>query len=161
MSVEIVPIASLAADAVLALNNESARETTFLTADALVHLLDRSVHARGVGPAQAMLVAFDQDSDHDSPNFRWFQARGGNFLYVDRIIVGSHARGRGLGRLLYADLANFARSVGHDRIVCEVNTDPPNPGSHAFHEQIGFKPVGEARHGPAKAVRFYEWDLVG
>ena len=156
----IVQITPALVPALLPLNKDSAEETTPLTAETLTHLLDRSVHARAVPPADALLIAFDQDGDYDSPNFRWFQARGGRFVYVDRIIVGGHARGRGLGRALYADLAAFARAAGHDRIVCEVNTDPPNPGSHAFHEQIGFRPVGETRHGPSKAVRFYEWAIT-
>ncbi len=41
-------------------------------------------------------------------------------------------------------LINMARADGHTKIVCEVNLDPPNPGSDAFHDQMGFVEVGRA-----------------
>jgi predicted GNAT superfamily acetyltransferase len=35
-------------------------------------------------------------------------------------------------------------AAGHDRVVCEVNVDPPNPTSRAFHLRMGFGEVGHA-----------------
>ncbi len=155
----IVALASLDRAAVMALNNDSAAETTWLDAADLDALLAESVYARGVAPAEALLIAMDQDAAYDSPNFRWLAARLARFVYVDRIIVSSRARGRGLGHGLYDDLAAWALAQGHDRIVCEVNTDPDNPASHAFHLRQGFRPIGDVRHGPHKAVRFYQRDI--
>ncbi|MEL6236161.1 MAG: hypothetical protein AAFR46_17330, partial [Pseudomonadota bacterium] len=40
------------------------------------------------------LIALGPDAAYDSPNYRWFQARGGRFAYVDRVIVAPEA-GRG------------------------------------------------------------------
>jgi predicted GNAT superfamily acetyltransferase len=51
--------------------------------------------ARRIGNIDAFLLALDQDADYDSPNFRWFSARYPRFVYVDRIVVASAARGRG------------------------------------------------------------------
>ncbi|MFN8422076.1 MAG: hypothetical protein U0470_01370 [Anaerolineae bacterium] len=77
-------------------------------------------------------------------------------------------RGHGIGRALYADVEALARRrdggggrsrgggggggaaddasgvhVAVDWITCEVNLAPPNPGSRAFPERLGFVGVGE------------------
>jgi uncharacterized protein len=100
--------------------------------------------ARRIGELDAFLLAFDQDAHYDSPNFIWFRARYPRFVYVDRIVVDSTARGRGCARRLYDDLFEHAVRAGHDRVVCEVNSTPPNPASDAFHAALGFVEVGTA-----------------
>ena len=41
-------------------------------------------------------------------------------------------------------------------VTCEVNAEPPNPASDAFHAALGFAEVGDAViHGGKKAVRYY------
>ena len=84
-------------------------------------------------------------------------SRRDRFVYVDRIVVDDSQRGLGLAAHLYRDLFDRARAVGHDRIVCEVNLEPPNPGSDAFHAKMGFVEVGRAKLEPdGKRVRYYE-----
>jgi hypothetical protein len=40
-------------------------------------------------------------------------------------------------------------------VVCEVNADPPNPASDAFHTALGFAEVGSASiHAGSKTVRY-------
>ena len=103
----------------------------------------------------AFLLAFDQDAQYDSPNFLWFRSRYPRFVYVDRIVVASSARGRGHARRLYDDLFKQALAAGHDRVVCEVNTQPPNPASDAFHAALGFVEVGTADvHDGNRTVRY-------
>lgn len=145
----------------LALNNDHAVELNALTADAMARLLATAFRVRVVGQGAALIVAFDQDADYDSPNFLWFRQRYPRFAYVDRVVVAPAARGRGLARALYDDLFAAARAAGHDRVACEVNTDPPNPGSDAFHAALGFAEVGRA-HVPerGKAVRYLMRPLV-
>jgi uncharacterized protein len=65
-------------------------------------------------------------------------------VYIDRIIASSEARGQGFARCLYQELFAAARQAGHMRVVCEVNIDPPNPASEAFHALMGFAGVGKA-----------------
>jgi uncharacterized protein len=118
--------------------------------------LSRLAH-RGL---DAFLLAFDQDAPYDSPNFLWFRARYPRFVYIDRIAVTPSARGRGLARLLYCDLFDAARRRGHTHIACEVNVDPPNPTSDAFHAALGFVEVGCASiHDGSKTVRYLERTL--
>jgi hypothetical protein len=96
--------------------------------------------------------------DYPSDNLRWFEAycdrTGKSLIYVDRIALLPAARGKRLGEALYA--AAFAHFSGRDEIGCEVNILPPNPGSHRFHERLGFQRVGECVYEPgAKSVAFY------
>jgi len=146
--------------AVLALNNEHAEELSWLEAARLSELVSRAFYARRVGDLEAFLLAFDQDADYDSPNFLWFKARYPRFVYVDRIAVAAEARGKGHARSLYSDLFDRAKRAGHDVVVCEINVDPPNPVSEAFHAALGFSHVGEAIiHGGKKAVRYFARSL--
>jgi uncharacterized protein len=151
---ELTPATPLA-DALLALNNDHAQELSWLTPERLTYLVQQALFARRIGQADAFLLALDQDADYDSPNFLWFRDRYPRFVYVDRIVVAASARGRGVARLLYRELFEQATRAGHDQIVCEVNSDPPNPASDAFHAALGFIEVGSAAiHDGRKSVRY-------
>jgi uncharacterized protein len=146
----------------LALNNAHARELSWLEPERLEHLVSEAFLARRIGELDAFLLALDQDADYDSPNFLWFRARYPRFVYVDRIVVASSARGRGHARRLYDDLFEHARRAGQQRVVCEVNAIPPNPESDAFHAALGFVEVGTASiHGGSKTVRYLERKMSG
>jgi uncharacterized protein len=149
------------ASVILSLNNAHAKETSALDDASLTSLLDIAFYARGIDRgATAILIALDQNASYGSPNFKWFKASRESFVYIDRIIVASSARGKGIARLLYADLFAAAKQAGHDRVVCEVNIDPPNPASEAFHAAMGFDAIGEATiHNGTKTVRYFEKTL--
>ena len=49
------------------------------------------------------------------------------------------------------------QAVGVPLLCCEVNAEPPNPASDAFHRAMGFAPVGEAFLADrGKTVRYFE-----
>ncbi|MBC8363577.1 MAG: GNAT family N-acetyltransferase [Actinobacteria bacterium] len=79
--------------------------------------------------------------DYDSSNYRWFEQRYENFLYVDRVVVDPSGQGRGIGRSLYG--AFVERAEGHRFLCAEVNIRPRNDVSLAFHDAFGFCGVGE------------------
>ena len=140
--------------ALLALNNAHAEELFWLEPGRLQHLVAQAFLVQRIGNIDALL-AFDQDADYDSPNFLWFRARYPRFVYVDRIVVAESARGRGCARRLYQNLFEHAENAGYDRVVCEVNSRPPNPASDAFHAALGFIEVGTASiHEGSKTVRY-------
>jgi predicted GNAT superfamily acetyltransferase len=140
----------------LALNNAHARELSWLQAERLAAMVGAAFLATRIGGAEAFLLAFDQDAAYDSPNFYWFRTRYPRFVYVDRVVVAEAARGRGHARRLYEDLFTQAARAGHERVVSEVNSDPPNPASDAFHAALGFAVVGTARLTHVdKTVRYY------
>ena len=143
--------------ALLDLNNANALETSLLTSATWPNLIREAFSATCLPGPSALLIAFDQDADYHSPNFKWFQGQRPRFVYVDRIIVAGTHRGKGLAGDLYRDLFERAHVAGHDRVVCEVNLVPPNPGSDAFHDRMGFVEVGRATLGDAgKMVRYLE-----
>lgn len=100
--------------------------------------------AQGLQPAGLLgfLLAMHQDADYDSDNFQWFKARYPRFVYVDRAVVAPAARRRGVGQALYRALFSRCGRM-HPLVACEVNLDPPNPVSLAFHQHLGFQPAGE------------------
>jgi len=115
-------------------------------------LVAQAFYARRIGKLDAFLLAFDQVAIYDGPNYLWFRQR---FVYVDRVVVAPVARGRGYAQLLYADLFHHARQAGHDLVVCEVNSGPPNPASDALHAALEFAEIGKASiHRGAKTVRY-------
>jgi uncharacterized protein len=144
----------------LALNNAHAAELSWLEPGQLFALLGQAFYARRVGKLDAFLLAFDQSASYDSPNYLWFCERYPRFVYVDRVVVAPGARRRGLARALYVDLFRCARVAGHEVVVCEVNAEPPNPASEAFHEALGFTQVGWAKiHDGRKTVRYLRRSL--
>ncbi len=154
-----VTLADLSADpalaeALLALNNAHARELTWLEPERLTHLVRQAFLMRRTGNVDALLLALDQDADYASPNFQWFRVRYPRFVYVDRIVVASSAQGCGHGRRLYHDLFEQAVRAGHQYVACEVNVDPPNPASDAFHAALGFSEVGTATIADGRTVRY-------
>jgi predicted GNAT superfamily acetyltransferase len=88
-------------------------------------------------------ILFAAGADYDSENYRWFSGRSADFLYLDRIVVAPEHRGLGLGALLYSAVFDAARTISAAVVFCEVNLQPPNPGSLAFHDRLGFTEVGQ------------------
>ena len=55
---------------------------------------------------------------------------------------------------------NVLGTAGHARVVCEVNSRPPNPESDALHAVLGFVEIGSASiHNDSKDVRYLEYVL--
>ena len=131
--------------AILALNEEFVRFTSPLDEAALAELHAQAAYHRVVeeeGRVAAFLLAVAPGQPYQSLNYTWFAARHDEFLYIDRVVVaGAHQR-RGVGVALYDDVAAFAAAGGFRRLVCEVNVEPPNEVSDAFHARQGFVEVG-------------------
>ena len=49
---------------------------------------------------------------------------------------------------------------GRERLVCEINSEPPNPQSDAFHRKLGFH-AGRSQvlEGKGKTVRYWAREL--
>ena len=93
----------------------------------------------GIG---AFLLALSAGTPYASPNYRWFDERFEDFLYIDRVVVSVDHQQAGLGRALYEDVAAYAQQCGHSRILCEIDVVPLNEPSDAFHRRMGFTEVG-------------------
>ncbi len=146
-------------DAVLSLNRSWVPHVGPLHRDRLVDILAESAEAQVAELAGLPRPAFSPrvvgfvivlapGASYDSPNYRWFEDRlagggsPGRFHYVDRIAVAPGMQGRGVGRRLYEAVFAGARAADAAEVTCEVNLDPPNPDSQAFHSRLGFVEVG-------------------
>src|ERR1035441_3154232 len=130
--------------AVLALNNSATPHVNELSEDAFAWIASHADYFRVAEDDSGVVgfvIALRAGLEYWSLNYRWFVERGGDFLYLDRIVVAENARGAGVGRALYDDIDRFASGTW-PRITLEVNLLPPNPGSLAFHERLGFRRVG-------------------
>ncbi len=147
-------------EAILRLNLESEHFLSPLDRQRLETLHRQAAYHRiesAEGAVEAFLLAFREGTVYDSPNYHWFAERYPTFLYIDRIVVDTAARGKGLATGLYEDLFAWARRSGVPRITCEFDIDPPNEASRRFHQGFGFQEVGSHRvAGGKKAVSLQE-----
>lgn len=132
---------------VLEINQANTPEVGSVDADRLTFLLDESVIALAA-TARAEVVGFalvlPPGSTYDSVNYRWFANRGDDVMYLDRVAIDAGHRRRGLGRALYTSVLDRIAADHADmtRLGLEVNIEPPNPASMAFHRELGFVEVG-------------------
>jgi uncharacterized protein len=144
-------------ESMLALNALHEVETSPLDAPSLHHMLNQAFYVEAEnGARDGFLISFDQDADYASDNFRWFQDRFEEFVYVDRIIVAPSARGRGLARTFYENLFAAAKAAGHKRVTCEINIEPPNPTSMLFHRALGFIEIGQGHFAKSGKIVSYQ-----
>lgn len=108
----------------------------------LIELSDATFVATREGVPVGFVLTLRPGHDYQSENYRFFSSRGTDFVYVDRIAVADSERNSGVGAALYGAVFDYARAEGATEVSCEVNLDPPNPGSSRFHRRLGFSPVG-------------------
>ncbi|MBA3232641.1 MAG: GNAT family N-acetyltransferase [Propionibacteriales bacterium] len=139
----IRPITDADAVAVLELNEESVKALSPLDGPALAQHLGAAAHCvvcELEGAVAAFAIAYAPLAAYASINYEWFTARYDDFLYLDRIAVSPRFRRRGVATAVYDAIE--AEATRYGRMVCEVNSDPPNPGSLAFHRARGYRELG-------------------
>jgi len=138
------PIATADIPTVLTLNERDVDLLAPLDASRLAELRALAQRADVIdveGRVAGFVITFGAGTDYDSPNYQWFTERyGDDFSYLDRIVISSDYRRRGLGRFVYERLESLAQPFG--RMALEVNVEPPNEGSLAFHAARGYVEVG-------------------
>lgn len=142
--------------AVFAMNNASTPNVNVLRHDQFDWLATESDFYRVVernGELAGFAMAFRAGKKYWSANYAWFAERYDDFIYLDRIVVAPEAQRHGVGTLLYRTLVEFSKGQW-PRIAIEVNVQPPNPGSIAFHQALGFQQVGSRRDGEHEVAMF-------
>lgn len=86
------------------------------------------------------VLTFASGAPYDGENFAWFGQRYADFCYLDRVVIHESFRRRGLGSQVYDELESTCR---RPLFALEVNLDPPNEPSLAFHRARGFVEVGQ------------------
>ncbi len=132
---------------VLALNEQNVELLAPLDEERLVQLQSWADTAAVIdvdGVFAGFVLTFVAGSAYDGKNFGWFSDRFGDFCYLDRIVIHDDFRRRGLGSQVYDELES---SCGRPLFALEVNLDPPNVGSLAFHRARDFAEVGQRVSG--------------
>lgn len=111
----------------------------------LTGLADRAAVIEHSGEFAGFVLTFGPGSAYDSANYCWFASRYDDFYYLDRIVLLPGMRRRGISTTVYAELERRARR--HGRMALEVNVQPPNVASLAFHSGRGYREVGRQAAG--------------
>lgn len=128
---------------VLALNERHVELTSPLDEPRLAQLVawaDRALVLDVDGAFAGFVLTYAGGSAYDGENFAWFAERYPDLAYLDRVVVHEDFRRRGLATLLYDELEAGA---GRPVMALEVNLDPPNEPSLAFHRARGYAEVGQ------------------
>lgn len=128
----------------LALNERFVNLLSPLDENRLKQLLDWDARAEIIcwdSAFAGFVITFVAGSAYDSVNYRWF-AQGyapdnTEFGYLDRIVLDPVFRRRRLGSAVYDELEGRAGRV----FTLEVNVEPPNEPSLAFHRARGYTEV--------------------
>jgi predicted GNAT superfamily acetyltransferase len=119
------------------------------TFEDLGHIADQSaialVATTDAGAIAGFCLVLEPGANYDADEYLWFSERYDDFLYLDRVAVGAHYKRRGVGRALYTEvdrlIAEHRPTATH--LTLEVNIEPRNDESLAFHTSLGFVEVGQ------------------
>jgi hypothetical protein len=132
---------------VLALNERNVELLAELDQTRLTELVAVADYAHVIdvnGAFGGFVITFTAGAAYDGENFGWFSDRYGAFCYLDRVVIHEDFRRRGLGSYVYDELES---TCGRPLFALEVNIDPPNEASLAFHRARGFVEVGQRVSG--------------
>jgi uncharacterized protein len=159
--VQLRPMTDADTDAVLSLNASSIDATGPLDRDRLEALRAMAVRADVAevdGWVAGFALVLGPGADYDSANYAWFRERyGAEFLYLDRVVVSAMNRRRGIGGRIYDAAEHDAAAYG--RLTCEVNAEPPNDASLAFHTRRGYVEAGRLTHDSGKVTAMFVKEL--
>ncbi len=131
------------------LNQENTPEVGSLSSiEHLRHLIKLSSHQFYVvkdNEIKGFIICFREKSSYDSPNYKFFSNTESKFLYIDRIAIKDSFRRKGIGKSFYQLIEKIAISK-EIPLCCEVNTFPENLISIKFHEDFGFKKIGNREY---------------
>ena len=126
------------------LNQHALPDVSSITLNNMTQFLEMADYFRVIkvkNDIAGFLIALTPGKDYHSPNYKWFEKKYSQFMYVDRIVIDPSFQSRGLGRAFYDDLKIFSQRYT-PIITCEVNLKPKNKGSLLFHKKYGFEQMG-------------------
>src|SRR3954454_18862887 len=144
MSTRLRPITPDDHADVVALNDRHVHLTAPMDEARLAELVAAAEHADVIeveGQFAGFVVTFAPGAAYDGVHFTWFAERYDDYCYLDRIVIHEDFQRRGLGSRVYDELEG---SCGRPVFALEVNLDPPNEPSLAFHRGREFTEVGQS-----------------
>lgn len=129
------------------INEANVPEVGSVDADRLASIVAESPIALVVevdGDVVGFCLVLGSTSSYDSVNYRWYTERYTDFMYLDRVAFDAASQGKGYGTALYREVfESMAVLDGGRELALEINLDPPNEPSLAFHARLGFIEVGQ------------------
>jgi predicted GNAT superfamily acetyltransferase len=156
MTVSLRPLTAADAPSVLAINEASVHHLAPLDEAEYLWFLDTAALAWAAeldGEVVGFVFVLRPGAAYASRNYAWFSERYEDFAYLDRVAIDASARRRGVGTAIY-DAVEAAVAEQGGPLLLEVNVQPANEPSLAFHASRGFTEVGTLEHDDgAKIVR--------
>lgn len=134
---------------VLALNEAEVPHVNSIDEATLAALLawsERALVAEQDGQIAGFALTIGPDAPYGSLNYAWFAEHHPGVQYLDRVVVAPEFRRTGVASALYARIEE-RRPVG-----LEVNIEPRNEISLAFHAARDFAEVGRLEHPDGHVV---------
>ena len=134
---------------VVDLNQDALPAVSSITLNDMTQFLEIADYFRVIkvkNDIAGFLIALTPGKDYHSPNYKWFEKKHSQFMYVDRIVIDPSFQSRGLGRAFYDDLKIFSQRYT-PIITCEVNLKPKMT-NHCF----SIKNMGSNRWEPRKLM---------
>ena len=144
MTTRLRPITAADHDDVVALNEQHVHLTAPMDHAQLAQFVEAAERADVIdvdGQFAGFVITFAVGAAYDGTHFDWFSRKYDDFCYLDRIVIHEDFQRRGLGSFAYDELEG---SCGRPILALEVNIDPPNEPSLAFHRARGYTEVGQS-----------------
>mgnify|MGYP000013879934 FL=1 len=165
LTVALRPVSAADHPRLLELNNQAVPAVPTETLESMAELLEVSqwsvVAEDGNGVVQGAVITVSPGAEYHSENYRYFEETFDQHFYIDRVFVDQAARSGGIGRVLYRAVEDESRRLGIPAVTCEVNLEPPNPQSLAFHHREGFRDLDtQSTKGGSVVVQLMVKDVV-
>ena len=144
MTTSLRPITPADHDAVVGVNERFVHLTAPMDQPRLAELVAAADRADVIdvdGELAGFVITFAAGAAYDGTHFAWFAKRYDDYCYLDRIVIDEPFQRRGLGTLVYDAIES---GCAGPVLALEVNIDPPNEPSLAFHRARGFTEVGQS-----------------
>jgi hypothetical protein len=150
---------------VLRINSESLPGVACLDRTELERLVAMpNEHLAIDGPEDRLvgyLLAFRGDASYDGEEFlRFVEMALESFIYIDQVAVDARFRRGRVASTLYGVLEWRAKRSLAAYLCCEINLNPPNPTSLAFHRNKGFNQTGNLKTADGRRVALMTKHLV-
>lgn len=116
--------------------------------DTLLGWAHQALVAEVDGARAGFVLTFAPGTPYDSRWYAEHSRRFDAFTYLDRVVVDDAFRRRGVATAVYDAL----EATADRRIALEVNLEPPNEPSLAFHRARGYADLAELADGATKRV---------
>ena len=142
------------------INQQQVPKVGSVSLEEFINLIKISYISYGIikkGICLGFVICLRENTKYQSINYKFFQKKHRNFIYIDRIAIENKSQTSGIGSTLYKKLISLKEKLNIP-ICAEVNIDPPNVISINFHKKHGFSEIIESTIKEGYSVVYMEID---